>query len=124
LQKRWIGIDGKGRAMIAAAIAANGNSLDLPQRVRALACPEALEEAIRWGLALRLARRLGARSRRSLQVSRLMVRGDTLVLKLAESHAALFGQSTEKDMKLLAARLGLGWAVEIVAEDALGGESD
>jgi exopolyphosphatase/guanosine-5'-triphosphate,3'-diphosphate pyrophosphatase len=123
LQKRWIGIDGKGRAMIAAAIAANGNSLDLPQRVRALACPEALEEAIRWGLALRLARRLGARSRRSLQVSRLMVRGDTLVLKLAESHAALFGQSTEKDMKLLAARLGLGWAVEIVAEDALGGES-
>ena len=124
LQKRWIGIDGKGRAMIAAAIAANGNSLDLPQRVRALACPEALEEAIRWGLALRLARRLGARSRRSLQVSRLMVRGDRLVLKLAESHAALFGQSTEKDMKLLATRLGLGWAVEIVAEDALGGESD
>jgi exopolyphosphatase/guanosine-5'-triphosphate,3'-diphosphate pyrophosphatase len=124
LQKRWIGIDGKGRAMIAAAIAANGNTLDLPQRVRALACPEALEEAIRWGLALRLARRLGARSRRSLQVSRLVVRGDRLVLKLAESHAALFGQSTEKDMKLLAARLGLGWAVEIVAEDALGGETD
>lgn len=124
LQKRWIGIDGKGRAMIAAAIAANGNSLDLPQRVRALACPEALEEAIRWGLALRLARRLGARSRRSLQVSRLMVRGDTLVLKLVNSHAALFGQSTEKDMKLLAVRLGLGWAVEIVADEALAGEGD
>ena len=119
LHKRWIGIDGKGRAMLAAAIAANGNVLDLPERVRALASPEALEEAIRWGLALRLARRLGARSRRSLQVSRLTVRGSMLVLKLAPSHAALFGQSTEKDMKLLAGRLGLGWTVEIVADEAL-----
>lgn len=119
LQKRWIGIDGKGRAMIAAAIAANGNSLDLPERVRALASAEALEEAIRWGLALRLARRLGARSRRSLEVSRLGIEGDMLVLKLAQSHAALCGIATEKDMKLLSGRLGLGWQVEIVEDDAL-----
>ncbi|MFN3989521.1 MAG: Ppx/GppA family phosphatase [Erythrobacter sp.] len=119
LQKRWIGIDGKGRAMMAAAIAANGNNLDLPERVRALASPEALEEAIRWGLALRLARRLGARSRRSLQVSRLVVNEGAIVLRLAESHAALFGQSTEKDMKLLSGRLGLGWRVEIVSDEAL-----
>ncbi len=119
LQKRWIGIDGKGRAMIAAAIAANGNSLDLPDRVRALACPDALEEAIRWGLALRLARRLGARSRRSLQVSRLVLREGVLMLRLAQSHAALFGQSTEKDMRLLAGRLGLGWQIEIVGDEAL-----
>lgn len=119
LQKRWVGIDGKGRAMIAAAIAANGNQLDLPGRVRALASAEALEEAIRWGLALRLARRLGARSRRSLQISRLVVRDGTLVLKLADSHAALFGLATEKDMKLLSGRLGLAWGLEIVADDAL-----
>ncbi|MGY6551501.1 MAG: Ppx/GppA phosphatase family protein [Erythrobacter sp.] len=115
LQKRWIGVDGTGRAMIAAAISANGNSLDLPARVRALASAEALEEAVRWGLAIRLARRLGARSRRSLQNSRLMVRGEKLVLRLADSHAALFGLSTEKDLKLLAGRLGLEWGVEIVA---------
>jgi exopolyphosphatase/guanosine-5'-triphosphate,3'-diphosphate pyrophosphatase len=62
---------------------------------------------------------LGARSRRSLQVSRLVVRDGTLVLKLANSHAALFGQSIEKDMKLLSGRLGLGWTVEVVADDAL-----
>jgi len=122
LQKRWIGIDGKGRAMVAAAIAANGNSLDLPDRVRALASAEALEEAICWGLALRLARRLGARSRRSLQVSRLAVREGVLVLRLADSHAALFGQSTEKDMKLLSGRLGLGWRCEIVSDEALSQE--
>jgi exopolyphosphatase / guanosine-5'-triphosphate,3'-diphosphate pyrophosphatase len=121
LQKRWVGIDGKGRAMIAAAIAANGNQLDLPERVRALASPEALEEAIRWGLALRLARRLGGCSRRSLQVSRLVVREGVLVLRLARSHQALFGPATEKDLKLLAGRLGLeaGWRVDIVADDAV-----
>lgn len=119
LHKRWTGIDGKGRAMLAAAIAANGNQLNLPAEVRALASAEALEEAVRWGLALRLARRLGAQSRRSLEVSRLSVDGDALVLQLAESHAALFGQPTEKDMKLLAGRLGLGWRVEIVPEIVL-----
>ncbi len=116
LHKRWIGIDGKGRAMLAAAIAANGNQLSLPSEVRALASAEALEEAVRWGLALRLARRLGAQSARSLEVSRLVVEEGALVLQLATSHAALFGAPTEKDMKLLAGRLGLGWRVDVVPE--------
>jgi exopolyphosphatase/guanosine-5'-triphosphate,3'-diphosphate pyrophosphatase len=116
LHKRWIGIDGKGRAMLAAAIAANGNQLALPPEVRALASDEAIEEAVRWGLALRLARRLGAQSRRSLEASRLVVKDGALVLELAKSHEALFGQPTEKDMKLLAGRLGLGWRVDVVPE--------
>ena len=30
--------------------------------------------------------------------------------------AALFGQPTEKDLKLLAGRLGIGWRVDIVDE--------
>lgn len=119
LHKRWIGIDGTGRAMLAAAIAANGNQLDLPSEVRALASPEALEEAVRWGLALRLARRLGAQSRRSLEASRLLVDEGGLVLRLAQSHEALFGLPTEKDLKLLAGRLGIGWRVDIVPEGAL-----
>lgn len=116
LHKRWIGIDGQGRAMLAAAIAANGNQLALPAEVRALASPEALEEAVRWGLALRLARRLGGQSPRSLEVSCLKVEGGQLVLELAASHAALFGAPTEKDMKLLSQRLGLGWRMDVVPE--------
>lgn len=117
LHKRWMAIDGQGRAMLAAAIAANGNRLNLPQEVRDLASEEALDEAICWGLALRLARRLGARSRRSLQVSKLAVEDGRLVLRLAKSHEALFGVPTEKDIRLLAERLGLDWSVDIV-EDA------
>ncbi len=116
LHKRWVGIDGVGRAMLAAAIAANGNQLALPSEVRALASDEAIEEAVRWGLALRLARRLGGQSQRSLEASRLVVKDGALVLELAKSHEALFGQPTEKDMKLLAGRLGLGWRVDVVPE--------
>lgn len=119
LHKRWIGVDGKGRAMLAAAIAANGNQQALPPEVRALASEDAIEEAVRWGLALRLARRLGAQSPRSLEASRLRVEGGTLVLELAKSHEALFGAPTEKDMKLLAGRLGLGWRVDVVPEIVL-----
>lgn len=119
LHKRWVGIDGTGRAMLAAAIAANGNQTALPAEVRGLACPEAIEEAVRWGLALRLARRLGGQSARSLEVSRLVIDETGLVLRLAESHAALFGQPNEKDMKLLSGRLGLAWRVEVVPETAL-----
>ncbi len=119
LHKRWIAVTGAERAMLAAAIAANGNALDLPDEVRSLANSKALDEAICWGLAVRLARRLGARSRRSLQVSRLRVEGDQLALRLAHSHEALFGISTEKDIKLLADRLGLDWSVDIVPDEEL-----
>jgi exopolyphosphatase/guanosine-5'-triphosphate,3'-diphosphate pyrophosphatase len=122
LHKRWIAVDGKQRAMMAAAIAANGNRLDLPDSVRELAGEDALAEATAWGFAVRLARRLGARSRRSLQVSRLLVEGNTLVLRLAQSHEALFGIPTEKDMKLLAGAQGLDWRCDIVADEELHAE--
>jgi exopolyphosphatase/guanosine-5'-triphosphate,3'-diphosphate pyrophosphatase len=122
MHKRWIAVSGKDRAMLAAAIAANGNALDLPEEVTALASEEALDEAICWGLAVRLARRLGARSRRSLTESRLLVEEGTLRLRLAESHASLFGIPTEKDMRLLAGRLGLEWEVQYVPSEGLNGE--
>lgn len=124
LHKRWIALDGAQRAMLAAAIAANGNVLDLPDSLHALASEEALEEAVCWGLAVRLARRLGARSRRSLQVSRLLIREGDLLLRLATSHKALFGIPTEKDMRLLADRLGLDWRVEFVPDEELRADPD
>ncbi|MEQ8411072.1 MAG: Ppx/GppA family phosphatase [Erythrobacter sp.] len=121
LHKRWIALDGKARAMMASAISANGNRTDLPQEVHDLASPEAIAEAQCWGFAVRLARRLGARSPRSLQVSRLRVEDGVLVLRLATSHADLFGVPTEKDMKLLAGCKGMEWRVDIVADEALRG---
>ena len=119
LHKRWLAIDAEARAMMAATICANGNNLDLPTELNALASPEALEEAICWGLGVRLARRVGARSQKSLQVSRLIRDGDRLVLRLQESHRDLYGVPVEKDLNLLADRLRLEPAVEIVANDAV-----
>ncbi|MEL6528469.1 MAG: Ppx/GppA family phosphatase [Pseudomonadota bacterium] len=119
LHKRWIAVSSSDRAMLAAAIAANGNQLNLPDAVRELASDNALEEAIRWGLAVRLARRLGGRSPRSLRVSRLLVDKQSLVLRLAESHRDLFGVPTEKDMKLLSGRLKLDYRVDIVPDEEL-----
>lgn len=117
LHKRWIGLDPAGRAQIAAAASANGAELNLPKSLARLANEEALEEAICWGLAIRLARRIGARSRRSFQVSRLLREEGRLVLRLQESHRDLYGIPVEKDLGLLAERLRLEPAVEIVAED-------
>lgn len=120
LRKRWIGVSESGRAMLAAAICGNANQCDLPAEVRSLASAEQLEEAIRWGLAVRLARRIGARSSASLQSSSLLVRDGALVLQLADTHAALFGPGNEKDLGLLAGRLGLQPEFEIV-DDLVGG---
>lgn len=107
LYKRWLGIDDCGRALLAAAITANGGRTDLPPLLNELAPVELLDEAIAWGLAIRLCRRLGAQSRKSLNVSALMVEDGELRLLLRESHAALYGQPTRKDLKALAERLGL-----------------
>mgnify|MGYP000579672161 CR=1 FL=1 len=47
-----------------------------------------------------------------------------LILRLQESHRDLYGIPVEKDLGLLADRLGLIPAVEIVAEDAVWGETE
>lgn len=118
-QKRWIAISPEGRAMLAAAICANSNVLEMPDTVTALASKDAIEEAISWGLGLRLARRLGAGSARSLDATRLTREKKSLVLTLAKSHAALYSQPTERDLALLASHLGLEPEMRVMGEKKL-----
>ncbi|WP_010414381.1 Ppx/GppA family phosphatase [Citromicrobium sp. JLT1363] len=119
LHKRWIAITPEGRAMLAASICANSAELEMPEAVVALASKEALDEAITWGLGLRLARRLGAGSARSLDATRLTREKKTLVLALAKSHAALYGQPAERDLAMLAAHLGLEPEMRVMGEKKL-----
>lgn len=119
LHKRWIAISPEGRAMLAAAICANSNELGLPDALTALASKAALEEAITWGLSLRLARRLGAGSARSLEATRLTRDEGALVLTLAKSHAALYGPSSQRDLALLADHLGLEPRMKVKGEKKL-----
>lgn len=119
LHKRWIALGSEDRAMLAAAVAANGNNCDLPEPVTDLARPGRLDEAIAWGLAIRLCRRLGALSRRTFSATSLGIEDDRLVLKLAADHSDLFGTINEKDLRQLAERLGLEHEVVIVPGSTL-----
>lgn len=119
LYKRWIDLTDEGRAMIAAAVSANCGSLDLPKPLGKLAGQDALDEGACWGLAIRLARRLGAGSRNSLRNSALVVHKHRLVLYLGESHAELWAGHVESDLAALAKRLGLTPAMEVVPNDRL-----
>ena len=114
LHKRWIDVDPQGRAMMAAAICGNGNFPDMPEELRRIADGKRLEEAYCWGLATRLCRRLGGRSRASLEASNIAIESHALVLRLRADRAALFGVPNEKDMALLAGRLELEPRMEVV----------
>lgn len=119
LHKRWIALDSHDRAMLAAAVSANGNQCNLPARITALASPEQLEVAIAWGLAIRLCRRLGALSRRTFQASSLAIKDGQLVLTLEQGHANLLGIPNDKDLRMLADRLGMEARVDIVADASI-----
>lgn len=114
LHKRWIDLDPAGRAMMAATVCGNGNQLDLPPALYQLASKEQLEEAVCWGLAIRLCRRLGGRSTKLYQLSKLQIEGGELVLSIDASHSDLFGLPNEKDLALLASRLGLEPRVDVL----------
>ena len=123
LQKRWLDVTPEERAVMAATVAANGNHCDLPASITELADAARLEAAICWGLAIRLCRRIGGRSRASLQASSLSIRGGRLVLSLEDSRKDLYGLPNEKDMALLAERLGLEPEVAIVPDATISTES-
>lgn len=121
MDKRWVGLDFQGRARIAAALLAASGKNARRAELERLASPENLREAVGWGLAFRLCRRLGAGSRVSLTTSDLRREGDTLVLRLDPSRAQLLSDQVNGDLKALAQWLGLKPEVRIgarVAADA------
>ena len=107
LDKRWIGIDAIGRAMIGAALLGSLGIASLPARLTDLASEGALKEATGWGLGFRLAQRLGAGSKAALAASQLEISGDRLVLTIARAHAMLGVNPVTKDLAALAAWLAL-----------------
>ena len=118
LYKRWLAIDDVGRAMMAATALGNGGSTDLPEMLMDLAPPERLQEALTWGFAIRLCRRFGMQSRKSLQASRLYVADGRIVLAMHESHAALAVQPARKDLRNLGERLGLEPQLDVLDDAA------
>ena len=106
LDKRWLGLDHHGRAVIAAMLRGAAGKPEPTPELLTLASEAALVEAAAWGLAFRLCRRLGAGSRMSLMASRLTRDGDVLRLTIERDRAELVSEQVESDLARLAAWLG------------------
>ncbi|PEQ12841.1 exopolyphosphatase [Novosphingobium sp. PC22D] len=115
LRKRWVGLDVRGRAMMAMTVLANSGTTAIPAEFERLAPREDLHAAIGWGLALRVCRRLTACADEALSQTSLRREGGRLVVTLEEPMQALFANSMAKDMRKLAEWLGLEWDLKIAA---------
>ncbi len=113
LRKRWIGIENQGRAQLAATMIGNSGAIEVPPDVFELAPPEAIREAIGWGLATRLCRKLCAGAAPAIANSSIAVTGGKLVLTLREPAAPLYTDSAARSLKLLADWLGLQFSVNV-----------
>src|SRR3546814_2509711 len=67
-----------------------------------LAPADGLQQAIRWGLAIRLGQRLSGGVAGPLQLGALEQEGNVLRLTLANQHQALFGEAVERRLRQLA----------------------
>ena len=94
---------------MAQALFANfGGGLEFAEdEVASLCTPDELERAYRWGLAMRLGRRLSGGVAEGLERSALRIEGDTLRLKLENGGGGLYGETVERRLKTLAAALDL-----------------
>lgn len=106
LDKRWIAVEARERAMICAALFGSLGRTDPPAMLDALASRKDIREGTSWGLSFRLARRLGAGSQVSLSMSELRLEKKTLTLHIDESRAALATYPLTKDLGALAEWLG------------------
>jgi exopolyphosphatase/guanosine-5'-triphosphate,3'-diphosphate pyrophosphatase len=113
LDKRWIGIDARGRAMLAAALLGSCGKTELPPALARLAGGDDLREATGWGLAIRLARRVGAAALTAALSSTLGADDGKLTLTLTPARAPIAGENVAKDLAILAASLGLEAEVRV-----------
>jgi exopolyphosphatase / guanosine-5'-triphosphate,3'-diphosphate pyrophosphatase len=107
LHGNWVGVDARGRAMIAHALFVSFGGDGIDPVPAALASPADLACAARWGLAIRLGQRLGAGTATVLEGSSIARRGDKLVLSVAPAMKGLLGEIVERRLAALAAAFGL-----------------
>lgn len=107
LEKRWVGLDHTGRAMMAQCLRASSGQPKLVDEYLRMATEKQLHRASAWGLANRLCRKIGAGTRISLRSSALRREGDVLVLRFDESRSYMMAETVERELAALAGWLGL-----------------
>lgn len=117
LYGNWVGVDARGRAMMARALYTSfGGSREVPLIAR-LCLPEEIALADRWGLAMRLGQRLSGGVAEALHASSLALRADSVVLHLDHEDAPLYGEAVERRHKALATAFGRAPLLERPEED-------
>ena len=108
LHGNWVGIDVIGRSMIGQALYTNFGGGPRPFPLDQHVAPDhMLDRAIGWGLAMRLAQRLGAGTHDVLRRTSLRRNGDMLELTLSPVDKPLYGEVVERRLRRLAQYLGL-----------------
>lgn len=104
----WVGIDARGRAMMAQTLFTSfgGGAAPIPG-LTSLAGEGDLLRAVRWGLAIRLCQRLSGGVAGPLKRSRIAAEGESLVLTLDPAEVGLYGEAVERRHKQLAIAMGL-----------------
>jgi exopolyphosphatase/guanosine-5'-triphosphate,3'-diphosphate pyrophosphatase len=115
LRKRWVGLNARGRAMMAMTVFANSGLTEVPVAFSRLASAQELRDAIGWGLAIRLCRRLTGCAEQALRLTRLDRSGGQIVLAIEEPLQALYSDTTAKDLRRLGDWLGLEWKWKVAA---------
>lgn len=107
LHGNWVAIDGRGRAMMAAALAASlGAQAPFAAPIPTLAAEIDLARATAWGLAIRLAQRLSGGVAGPLNRTSIRRTSTSVQLCWDEEDRALGGESVEKRLRALATTLG------------------
>lgn len=108
LHGNWVAIDGAGRATVAQALHTSlGGETDIPEPLETLASGEALLQATRWGLAIRLGQRLSGGVAGPLARTSLAISGKRLVLGVPEADRVLYGETVQRRHKTLATMMKL-----------------
>lgn len=112
LHGNWAAIDASGRAMMGQALATSfgAGTTPLPQ-LATLASPDALRNAILWGLAMRLGQRFSGGVAAPLTESRLSTDQSVLRLEINSGEAALYGEAVERRHRQLAVAMGVQHSV-------------
>lgn len=112
LDGNWPGVSASDRALIAMALfAAHAGNASAPEILTQLTSKGALETAMQWGLAIRLAQRLDGGTGKALASAQLMRKRGTLTLLLSGDAQALVSDGVERRLVHLATAIGCSDAI-------------
>ncbi|MDB5718692.1 MAG: Ppx/GppA phosphatase, partial [Sphingomonas bacterium] len=106
LHGNWVGVDARGRAIMARALYTSFGGQGPVSPIDLLCTVEEQARADRWGMAMRLGQRLSGGVAGALERSRLALQPEKLVLHLKSGDHGLYGEAVERRHKLLATMFG------------------